>query len=136
MVRWEEMIPWFPEYFISDDGRIIGRRGYELNPAIDRNGYVSFYTCYNHKREYHRVNRVVCWHFNGPYPNDGQLYEAAHLDCNPSNNNYWNLEWQTKIQNMNNPITRARLSQGRREWWARREVMSGEVRQPTSSLNV
>src|SRR5215469_15309362 len=57
-----------------------------------------------------RVNRIVCWHFNGPYPDDGVRYEAAHLDCDPSNNHWWNLEWQTHAENSNHPITRARMS--------------------------
>jgi DNA-binding transcriptional regulator YiaG len=42
-----------------------------------------------------RVARIVCWHFNGPYPADGIKYQAVHIDHNKANNNYWNLEWQT-----------------------------------------
>jgi DNA-binding XRE family transcriptional regulator len=72
------------------------------------------------------VSRLVCWYFNGPYPDDGNTYQAAHLDCDPGNNNWWNLEWQTPIENMAHPITKARVSGRKESWIRRREMFSPE----------
>jgi hypothetical protein len=98
--RWVEMLPWFPGYFISDDGRAIGRSGLELSLNTGHKGYLIVNAKrLNGLRTTLRVNRIVCWHFNGPYPDDGIKYQAAHLDNDKTNNNYWNLEWQTPAEN-------------------------------------
>jgi hypothetical protein len=116
-VRWEEILPNFPGYWISNDGRAIGRRGHELSPG-NSNGYLIIVALsQDGKRINMRINRLVCWYHNGPWPDDGEVYHAAHLDCNPFNNNWWNLEWQTQIVNSNNPITITRHSAARRLQW-------------------
>lgn len=113
MVRWEEMLPWYPGRWISDDGRIYSSLcERELKQFTNRNGYHTITMWRQGRQHLVYVNRVVCWHFNGPFPSDGIIYDAAHLDCDPGNNNYWNLEWQTHRQNQNHPITRRRISDG------------------------
>jgi DNA-binding transcriptional regulator YiaG len=94
-VRWEEMLPWYQGYYVSDDGRIVGRRGEELSPQVNERGHIRVAVLDpNGRHKMIRVARIVCWHFNGPFPADGIRYQAVHIDHNRANNNYWNLEWQ------------------------------------------
>jgi len=120
------MLPWYSGYWVSDDGRIWSDyNGRELKPKIDHGYYrMSLMNVYGPPRQrFVLVNRVVCWHFNGPYPDDGEDYQAAHLDCDKNNNNWWNLEWQTPAENSNHPVTRARNSAAQLAHFARRRRM-------------
>ena len=119
-IRWAEIIPWYPRYFISDNGHVLGRRGSELSIQYDDDGYQVVSVLHpeasgraTRRLKMLRINRVVCWYFNGPFPDDGQEYHAAHLDCVRDNNWWWNLEWQTAMVNNSHPISRQRKSSSR-----------------------
>jgi hypothetical protein len=122
--RWREMVgvpglPFdLPGYWISDDGRVIGRRGKELRTFPDKE-YSRVLICGLGLR----VNRLVCIVYNGPPPSG--LHQAAHKDCDPKNNHWWNLEWKTAWENQANPITRR--ATGHTSWPAiRRAAESGD----------
>ena len=120
-VRWAD-IPSCPGYMASDDGRILGKWGRELRRQVNEDGYYWLCLTVNGKRRKVRVNRLVCEAFNGPPPGDG--YDAAHLDCQPSNNRADNLEWQTHKKNQSHPITRQRMSDAQKELWGDPEFRS------------
>ena len=123
--RWVEMLPWFPKYWISDSGRVIGQRHWELTLFVNEYGYLTFKPRYaDGRKKTVRVNRAVCWYFNGPYPDDGEEYDAAHLDHIRTNNYWWNLEWQTAKRNINDPATLARMSEAAYQRWTVRRNRS------------
>jgi hypothetical protein len=98
-IRWKEMVPWYPGYFISDSGEMLGRRGRPISPQIAFNGGIRYGVLDGEgKVKLVRASRMVCWFFNGPYPNDGSVYQAWHKDSDLSNNNYRNLEWRRPPQ--------------------------------------
>jgi hypothetical protein len=93
------MLPWYPGYTVSDSGEVIGRRGREISPQIAPNGGVRFGVI-DHEGKFRlvRANRIVCWYFNGPYPDDGNEYQARHIDGDLGNNYYRNLEWRLSLR--------------------------------------
>ena len=52
------------------------------------------------KRDY--IHRLVAKAF---IPNPENKPEVDHIDCNPSNNYYFNLKWATRKENANNPLS-------------------------------
>lgn len=94
-VRWREMVPLYPGYFIGDNGEMTGRRGHIISPQIAPNGGVR-YGILDADGNFRlvRAARMVCWYFNGQPPNDGYAYQAWHKDENLGNNHYRNLEWR------------------------------------------
>jgi hypothetical protein len=108
----QKHIPSCPGYWASSDGEIVSdefvtsigqvRKPFKPKQQVNDQGYFWVATRYGNKR----VSRLVCEAFHGAPPSD--IHQAAHLDCDPSNNYEWNLEWQTPAENSNSPITRAR----------------------------
>lgn len=98
-VRWREMVPLYPGYFIGDNGEMIGRRGHVISPQLTDNGSVRYAVLdLDGKIKFVRASRVVCWHFNGPPPDDEYDYQVWHKDENVSNNHYRNLEWRKPLK--------------------------------------
>lgn len=102
-----KIIPDYPEYAISRCGKIWilprvdsrGRRsgGRYLHPWKNNHGYdtVELGRYPDRKRFY--VHRLVLSIFSGLSPEDK---ECRHLDGNPSNNCFNNLEWGTRSENI------------------------------------
>jgi hypothetical protein len=101
MTQWIEMLPWYPRYYVSHAGQVFGRRRELLAVYVDKDGHPNTHIRDADKRDKHvRISRIVCWHFNGPFPDDGLKYDAFHKDGNKMNNNFHNLEW--RFSRMNN----------------------------------
>lgn len=98
-VRWREMTPLYPGYFIGDDGEMMGRRGDVLSPQIAPNGGVR-YGVLDAEGNFRliRASRMVCWYFNGPPPDDKFDYQVWHIDEDLGNNHYRNLEWRLPLK--------------------------------------
>jgi hypothetical protein len=91
--EWRQ-VPSFPDYIVSDMGRIRHKRVNApiLKGSFDKDGYHQ--VCLNARTV--RVHSAVCQAFHGPRPNGLQ---AAHLDGNNRNNRADNLAWVTPREN-------------------------------------
>jgi len=88
------MLPWSPGYFISNDGRMRGPRGFELSIQYSDKGFRRVKVNVDGFRRYVRIGRVVCWYHNGPPPDSKTPFDAAHIDGNIENDHAGNLEWR------------------------------------------
>ena len=96
--RWLR-IRYFPEYFISNYGRVYGpgRGGHgQFIRPVYQGGYLKVTLTYNGRRVDKRVNRLVADAFI-PNPYDFPL--VMHLDNDPTNNHVDNLAWGTYSDN-------------------------------------
>ena len=103
-------------YWITNTGRIISADRYDrFNRKVggeiklgarSRMGYLGA-ALYKNGKSYQRlVHRLVAEAF---IPNPENKPCIDHIDGNNKNNNVKNLRWVTYKENMNNPITRARI---------------------------
>jgi hypothetical protein len=92
-------IPSFPDYIVSDAGRIRHRRANApiLRGSYDKDGYkrVNLDGCTL------RVHAIVCEAFHGPRP---EGMECAHLDGDNKNNAASNLAWVTRSENTRHQV--------------------------------
>ena len=87
-----------------------------LKPSMDTDGYLFVGFCKNWKRNQPRINRLVAITFNLPIPEHLkhipiEELDVEHIDANKENNRLDNLRWNTHKGNMENPITRQRISE-------------------------
>ena len=90
----------FENYAITLDGRIINNTTKKCKKPTDNHSgnrylYVDLYKDGNRHRKY--VHRLVAEAY---IPNPLNLPFVNHIDGNPKNNNYKNLEWCTAKQNV------------------------------------
>lgn len=98
MVNTWKVIVGFPNYSISDDGRVRNNKtGKILTPSPDSNGYLSVGLSRDGKRTTQRVHRLVAEAF---IPNPLNLHDINHKDGNKNNNHSSNLEYCTHSYNM------------------------------------
>ena len=89
----------FPGYLVTDDGKIIGKRGKEITGHIDRHGYREVLITYApYKAKNVLLHRLVLSSFN-PVKDMGKL-DVNHKDGNKLNNSLSNLEWCTRSENV------------------------------------
>ena len=96
------VIPSFPDYAVSSEGRVRrvvpdrhGRVGNILKPRIDRHAYLTLYR--DRTPSVVLVHRLVCAAFHGEPPTPA--HHAAHGDGNGTNNRASNLRWATAVEN-------------------------------------
>ena len=95
--RWK----YFDNYYISNYGRVYSRhKNGMLMPKITKQGRVQYKLYEYGKRRYFFAHRLVALAFveNPDYDN---LIVINHLDENPLNNKWDNLEWTTHKHNVN-----------------------------------
>lgn len=83
-------------YEVYEDGRIWSNyKNNFLNPKEDKDGYLEVMLSggSRNKRKFIRVHTVVAKHFIGEPPTDMLDPTVNHIDNNPKNNMYTNLEW-------------------------------------------
>jgi hypothetical protein len=80
------------EYQITRQGQVINRLGRILKPQINKDGYLVIEL--NEKNC--KVHRLVAQTY---IPNPLNLPVVNHKDGNKLNNNDWNLEWCTQLEN-------------------------------------
>lgn len=100
-------IPSFPDYLVSDRGRVFRRffrnrhGAKQLDPPavvkqIPSFGYMRVFLTVNGVRKSAGVHRLVLDAFSGPCPVG---FEASHLDGCRSNNAISNLVWESRSDN-------------------------------------
>lgn len=109
---WKDVVGYEGLYQVSNFGRVRSKRvnrheGGVMVTKIKKNGYITIMLNVNHKRISKSVHRMVAEAF---IPNPENKPQIDHIDGNPQNNNVTNLRWATAKENMNNPITKQRMS--------------------------
>ena len=94
----------FPNYEISNLGRIRSKKNGILKPQKTSNGYLSIILYARQKFaptlvKSARIHRLVLHAFN-PIENEDKM-QVDHLDFNRANNELSNLKWSTASQNCN-----------------------------------
>lgn len=74
---------------------------------FNHKGYLQVFLYKEGKRKTVFVHRLVAFLFIPNYSNKPQI---DHIDTNKSNNNENNLRWVTNKENVNNPITKTKMS--------------------------
>lgn len=105
-------------YHISNLGRIRSLERYKKNriypsmilEPICNSGY-KYVTLYDSNRtgKSFAVHRLVCYHFN-PTPDNYKELDVNHKDFDTTNNRASNLEWCTRLENVQYSSTRGRLN--------------------------
>lgn len=94
--------PDYPMFAVAEDGRLLGARGWWLNPTSRNDGYkiLTYFTPDKEQRFIH-LHRLValCYVAND---NVEVNIKVDHIANNPENNHYTNLRWVTARQNCQN----------------------------------
>jgi hypothetical protein len=127
-----KLIPDFPDYAVTEDGRVWRvtppRRGptakrpvpYEIQPVPTRGGYrnVSLVPPGGGTPMTIRVHRLVLTAFKGGKGGEEYL-ECRHLNGDPSDNRLSNLQWGTRIENAADRDSHGRTPKGETHCHAR-----------------
>lgn len=124
--EWRDVVGFEGLYMVSSFGRVISLKRevrnthcscrvveqhiLTPNKNTSRPKYIRHsYHLYKNKRNRKSItaHRIVATAF---IPNPNNYPDIDHIDGNPLNNNVHNLRWCNQVMNMNNPITRKRLS--------------------------
>lgn len=90
-------IDGFNDYYICNNGDIIGKNGVILKYTHNNNGY-PYAILYKDRKKYtKRPYVLVAQHF---IPNPNNLPQVNHKDGDKDNCNDWNLEWSTASSNI------------------------------------
>lgn len=96
---WEASIRNYPEYKVTKDGQVIGKRGKPMKGRIDRCGYREvILSYYPNLQKQALVHRLVLSTFN-PIENM-ELYDVNHKNGDKLDNRLENLEWCTRSENV------------------------------------
>ena len=98
MCEWKT-IEGFEDYEISSDGQVYSHKSNKiLSPNKSKKGYLQVSLYNNGKERKKLIHRLVAEAF---ITNPDNLPEVNHIDENKHNNNISNLEWCTRLYNMN-----------------------------------
>lgn len=96
----EKRIKGFEDYAITDEGKVISYKynePREMKTWYQKSGYENIKLSKNNSTTHKLIHRLVAEAF---IPNQNDLPEVNHKDKNPKNNNVENLEWCTRIENL------------------------------------
>lgn len=101
-------VPAYPNYQVSDLGRVRGRNGLKTATQV-RDGYWRVGLCRNGHRLTFSVHRLVLGAFVGPCPVG---MEGCHEDDNHDDNRLSNLRWDTPKANSADRAANGRTARG------------------------
>ena len=118
--EWRDVVGYEGYYMVSSFGRVISLKrdkylykNYNPKPAMilklqqRKNGYIGVYLHKEGKIKFADVHREVAKAF---IPNPNNYPCIDHINTIKQDNNVDNLRWCTYAQNMNNPITRRKIT--------------------------
>lgn len=82
--------------YLRKNGRMDNRKGKQLKPSIDKDGYEKVVLTKNGIRKTYTVHKLVAMAY---IPNLENKATINHIDGNKRNNNVLNLEWATEKEN-------------------------------------
>lgn len=114
-------IPGFEEYYVSSVGEILSFNKSANKPRIlkqmtNKSGYKFIYLYKNKRQKKYFVHHAVLKAWVGPRP-DG--YEGRHLNDDKNDNDYRNLAWGTRQQNVDDRKINDRIPCGERSGTAK-----------------
>ena len=86
-------------YFVTEDGKVIGSKGYELKLNSGKSGYIQIRSTKLNKT--FSVHRMIAETY---IPNPENKPQVNHIDGNKLNNDYNNLEWVSRSENMRHSV--------------------------------
>lgn len=86
----------YPDYKVSTEGVVLGKRGKVLKPYETKSGYLEVSLSENGVVRKFTIHRLVAETF---LPDDNDLPQVNHLDGDPTNNYLNNLEWCSVSRN-------------------------------------
>lgn len=92
----------YPNYYILEDGTVIGARGNTLSPDKNKSGYHRVTLSKEGKTKRVFVHKLVAEHY---VSNEHNLPIVNHLDGNKLNNSALNLEWTTHKDNLSHALS-------------------------------
>ena len=101
---WRDVNGYEGLYQVSSEGRVkslkrkMRKNERILKPTYDGRGRLYVDLCAGGKRKRHKVHRLVCKAF---HENPDNKPEVNHINENASDNRACNLEWCTRIENVN-----------------------------------
>ncbi|QEM43196.1 I-BasI [Bacillus phage Chotacabras] len=105
--EWKDVTGFEDYYEVSNKGRIASKRtGLIMAQYKINSGYLCIKFTVNKKRTSHLVHRLVAREFCTGYA-DG--LEVNHSDTDRQNNNFDNLEWVTRLENVADVVERGAL---------------------------
>ena len=114
----------FPEYKITDQGVIIGKRGLQLK-SRDNGVYQYAFLFKDGQRYVKSIHHLVLENFSESRP-DGK--EANHKDGDKFNNWVENLEWVTRSENMRHAFMIGLINRKKGESHHNSKLRLGEVK--------
>lgn len=108
------VVKGFPQYFVSDHGRVISIKSGDkqiLKKQKGKRGYHHVVFHRNGERRTIKVHRLVLEVFVGPCP---KKMETSHLDGDCYNNHINNLKWDTRQANLGLKREHGTILQGER----------------------
>lgn len=99
-----------PRTVETSHGQFRRRVGKIISQSANANGYMFVGLCWDGKKRFKAVHRLVCLAFHGPAP-DGQPH-VAHNDGTRNNNVPENLRWASPSENMQDAVRHGTLGGG------------------------
>lgn len=108
METWKKIVG-FENYEVSNLGRVKSKQQLNeriLKHRISKFGYHRVMLQSNGFKKAYSVHRLVAIYF---IKNNENKPDVNHIDCDKSNNNFMNLEWVTKSENIKHAFLNGRI---------------------------
>lgn len=125
------------EYQVSNKGKVritansFTRKERVLKPLLTNNGYLRVALYKNNKSKFIAIHRLVALHF---VPNPDKKKTVNHKDGDKTNNNDWNLEWNTYRENINHAVSNKLSACGERN--GRHKLNNKQVKEIRDNLEL
>ena len=111
---WKDIPDYEGLYQVSNMGRVKSlKRGKEKSIKPSKDKYIRLVLCKDGKGKCVLVHRLVASAFI-PNDNPTEKTEIKHIDENPSNNHFLNLEWCSHIENLNYGTRNKKISDSKK----------------------